>query len=246
MSEQDNHQEGEDQEHRAEPSQEGKQEGAAGERCRDGKQSPPQNQPKWTDKAMVLFSAMLFVATVAYVIVSACQLKATRESVELTRQALNTTERAWVVFYAIGKLKPGPVNWLEDVVFLVHLKNVGRTPARRLTTRAMAQPRGSVPREFLSHRPKGRLDSTTVLGPEMVTRVPAKMGGWKESGLPARPEAIRAFQQAMAEGKVEIYIYGSAKYRDAFNRRHRTLFCMIFNESDPNEFRVCPSYNDAN
>ena len=67
----------------------------------------------------------------------------------------------------------------------------------------------------------------------------------RTDGEPTTQEAIQQAVDGLKARGFQVYVWGSVKCRDAFNRRRRTLFRDVYTPDDPLMFRSCDRYNDA-
>jgi len=168
-------------------------------------------------------------------------LEETRESNELTasglefsRQALEVSERPWVVTIMA---KQG-VSTEEPNTLLVNMINTGRSPAIDFRAHSRGRLVSKLPMEFpilkLPSEAEAKTGSVSVLGPGQTY------------ALRSRQRALTAEEkQAILDGTRTWVIFGNFQYRDGFGRERRGAFCYHTDHRDPDEWIYCPRHNHA-
>jgi hypothetical protein len=123
----------------------------------------------------------------------------------------------------------------------IHVKNLGTTPAHELFVESwMTVDAWPMPKEFAFVGPSGE-------GPVNHSVIPP--GGVAHFHVGTARPFNAAELAAIEKGDLCLYIYGSIKYRDAFNRRHWTNFCQGSTALGKEGFRTamakCDRHNDA-
>jgi len=164
------------------------------------------------------------------------------ESIKATRDSMRLDQRAWVGLVQVlpSQLKDG-----DKIVYIkggtvsnfgVKIKNVGKTPAIRTTTKIQAD---FFPKE-VKFVPNYRLGesaplSTSVIIPNMEMEL--KTGPTKEI-----PKQVI---DAVKQGTLILRLYGEILYYDVFDKLHHSTFCAYL-EKDLSSWATCDTYNDAN
>jgi hypothetical protein len=123
----------------------------------------------------------------------------------------------------------------------IHVKNLGATPAHDLIVESwMTIDIWPMPKEFTFIGPPG-------VGPVSKSVVPPGGLAHFHAGT-AKPFTV-AELAAIQNGDLCLYIYGSIKYKDAFNRPHWTNFCQGSTTLGKEGFRTamakCDRHNDT-
>jgi hypothetical protein len=123
----------------------------------------------------------------------------------------------------------------------IHIKNLGATPAHDLVTKSwITVDVWPMPKEFAFTGPPGE-------GPVSNSVVPPGGTAHFHVGT-GRPFTVTELA-AIEKGDLRVYIYGSIKYKDAFNRPHWTNFCQastaLAKEGFSTAMAKCDRHNDA-
>lgn len=159
------------------------------------------------------------------------------DSVSQSREALNQTievarseQRAWVGAECCkGDLEVG-----KPFDVSVYLKNSGRSPAIEFRAWATAEPKKAGEKPTFT-RFATRTPSRGILVPNAVYKIDVNPAKGKDMGeVPV---------QAIKTGKIKIYIYGRANYKDIFGRPHWVTFCSYF--TTDGKYIVCDTHNET-
>jgi hypothetical protein len=205
-------------------------------------------EPKHSNAVVAIFSALLFFATLAYIVFAALQwcankkaADAAKDSVDLARRNAHFDQRAWL------GISYGPQNYTVNKPFAPTLEivNTGRTPARKVNGVAVTC--------FLKNGeqiPPFTYDHATHINLGMM--LPGiKQGGISyliPIGVP-KDEAVEpliisnAMFRSLKGGTGYILIYGRFEYDSVFGAHHWMTFCASNVEfTQPKE---CVNYNDV-
>lgn len=206
---------------------------------------------KVTDVVIAIFSVLLVFVTVGLVFVGWIQARRMRVT---ARQQLRayvfvenvnignvTTPLAWEV--APGYKPTGAEithTALGPFIGLL-IKNTGQTPAHHVVHFAEA-----IVREYPL---KGRLGSGRI--PRFATKSSLPTGGITTKTLVMAKPLLADEVADLKRGTKAIYVYGYIKYRDAFRRRRRTQFRLMYNAASggvgiATAMTICNEGNTAN
>jgi hypothetical protein len=166
------------------------------------------------------FTAVIAFATVAYVVVSFCQLRALQQGNE-------QTQRAWITVIATSfEIKAG-MTIKADIT----IENAGNTPAvitasgRRLRMQPVGEPLRFT--EDPSWRTGGM-----IVGPKHHVL----------SGPIIGPLITQAHIDALKAKTSVLYQYGRIEYRDPFDKPRETRYCHVY-DPDRDRFYACGTGN---
>lgn len=189
-----------------------------------------------TDKIMATGTFVIAVATCLYTFFSFQQWG-------IMGKQMSLDQRAWVGIKNIntskfveGKktvyLKEGQPFDFEAVI-----QNVGKTPARILTTKT-----------YLLHEPSGT--KPVMKESAIITSIPKPFTMFPGNEIELRlqvPTGHVYTEDQIARfksGEYVLYYCGMIVYDDIFGKSHRTQFCQQLNTS-LTAFNMCPFYNEA-
>lgn len=200
--------------------------------ARDGRtQSQTKRERDWGDYP----NRTLALVGLAALAMSAIQTCNTNDQLELTRESLELSQRAWLVVEQVrlpeklelvaNRVLAAPIVW----------KNTGQGPARRVTiysgafTMPMDRPFPIPPPE----QPHADRSVVGIVGP-----------GGSIIAHPEIPALSEEYLTQVKAGTRRLNIYGKARYTDVFNCLRWTTFC---GEYDPTRehFRLCDVYNES-
>jgi len=199
------------------------------------------------ERLSLIFEAVIVLATTCYAIIALLQWQSMRQSNGLTREALESVQRAFVVYTDLGALGYRDLKNNNQMTFLVHpiWENSGNTPTRDLHI-FVSEPKPTQPpyKNLDFSQPKDTVFTPMFIPPHGVVR-----GGERAISL--------SDLLGLRKGKKTIYVWGWATYRDIFPNTalHVTRFCTVLTGAifDPNDFtkpiailnEFCPTYNCA-
>jgi hypothetical protein len=211
------------------------------EKSYDDKSRYKKWRKKWRDmttanKLMVSFTGVIAACTVVYAVVAYCQWTALLDSNKTNRDALESVQRAFVLFSPNAEVGTTVGRNRKVVAWQAHvpMKNVGSTGTKRLRDNiSFYTSKIPIPGDFSFPNTSDVLSS--VLGPKGEIQL-------RTGDIPIG-DVILA-QQNLAH----IYVYGWAAYRDVFSAPHLTMFCYeLFPNTIPGdltsiEYRLTGSF----
>jgi len=157
------------------------------------------------EKVSVIFTGVIALATVGYLVVTFCQWKAISRANELARRELMLANRAWVYVFDFEKIT-NPAG--EALGIQVLYRNTGRTPALGLrATVGWTRKQALIPVQ----------DNQNAAGPKWTLPPNGKANTIPR--LP--PEVVRR----VLNGNHGGFVYGTLWYEDVFGDTHWSQFC---------------------
>lgn len=151
--------------------------------------------------------------------------------VEIARRSMRLEQRAWVGVSDINTVQTMQVGkvFTVNVVF----KNTGKTPARNVRVAAVIDPVTG------GHRPDFDAIEATSRG---LLQPGATMFTTLHSDDSGRGITQFGYDSVM-NGSLKIYLHGTVRYRDIFDRQHWATFC--FNLLPTGAYGVCAEHNES-
>lgn len=195
-----------------------------------------------TDKAIQVSA----VATKDAALAARDAAEATKEAVEVTRDAMRLDQRAWIAIRAITPVPPIPEIG-KTLGASVVIQNVGKTPARRVSSDIVLRPVAS--RDVLTfeyddskRRAVGTLSPNVTIASK-ADAIVAQPAGTKGEFLPILLN--QQFIDEISRNDLKIYFYGRIDYEDIFGVSHWLTFCTHLTAPFNGTFSFCDSNNDT-
>ena len=186
--------------------------------------------------------------TIVIAFIYGCQLLAMRDSNKITREALESVQRASVTFSSAIETRIINNPTTHKAIrwdFIIPVKNNGATQTKEMTVRI---------NKTYGHD-KLADDFQYPDSPDSSTQ-PIVLGAHEQTDtapVSVTPDIIEALESVPFGGSYHVYFYGWAKYRDVFagTPLHVTEFCYELTENPANPgkeefhpaFTPCPHHN---
>lgn len=214
-------------------------------------------RPDHANAIMAVFTVFIFFGTVAYAVVALFQWCAMRQANKISRDSLESVQRAFVTFQALNGerlTEPTPNSDLKWIEFKIRWENSGNTPALNVVQRFWVQEikREPTEAEFVGPNPLPPEASTNPIGPKAPLESASQWFPEKDFivPIPNRPPGER--REAAVDTPTAFW--GWVIYRDVFNETpvRLTEFCdqltRITIPDNPNSdlsmnFQRCKEHN---
>jgi hypothetical protein len=165
---------------------------------------------------------------------------AAKDSVEITKAVMQLDQRAWL---GVESIRPEPLIPEIGKTFVVTMKvrNTGKTPARKITSRGRGEPvpKGGKPNFFYEN-----------IEPFAAHLMP---GG--ESSVPIAPMTVpgtntsvvvnKDIRDGLIAGTITVFVHGRLEYEDIFGKPHWVTYCASLFVPFNGQLGFCPDHNDT-
>jgi len=159
---------------------------------------------------------------------------------DLSRQAIHSGQRAYLVFHAPTLNEPLAVGGTPQVS--LDLVNSGQTPAQNVRYSLALQVLPSYPLNITW----GPLNMAGGMGASQTIKLKAELAPLKQADfddITADPFIVGATGFPTVVNRPKLYIYGVVQYDDVFSGHGQSEFCAVY-WSSKNAFPGCPVHND--
>lgn len=189
----------------------------------------------WYEFVSACMQAGILLVTFVYVVTAILQWLAIKESVRLTKQSLEVSQRAWVFVKEMNMLRRGtsqpiPPDELSDIT--ITYENSGNTPALNFSINVNVRlDNKPLPKDFdypdaTSSTPTSR----SVLAPKSQQLAFASL------------RSARVFDET--SGELFLHVWERITYEDVFQATHNSEFCFRY-KKETGHFTACPEHYKA-